>query len=173
MNINIENMNDGQINRIEALIADIRKENARKPLAWKPEEGEVYEALGIGGSIYIGNYYEDRQECRMDYKTANCFHSGSSHFEMFRREIIREIEELVDKYDSERGGAFVVGVQNYWFGYNASDDSIVMMSNFSAYYNGNLPVFSSEEIAQRILDEVGEDRVKLLFTKYPIVRGDE
>ena len=171
--IKLKDMTDEQIADLEAQIAELRKAKERKPLAWKPEIMETY--------FLIGGYGDKLCDC-LNYPPADSgVYTQGNMFpteelrdaELERRKIIREIEELVDKYDSERGGAFVVGDANFTFMYDATTNKVGFDLWWTDIHNPIIPSFSSQEIAQRILDEIGEDRVKLLFTKYPIVRGEE
>ena len=172
MDINIKDLMPEQIADLEEQIAELRKAKKSNRLAWKPENGEEYYVVstfdGIGRFMWQDLVFES-----CEYEHGNMFPTEQlAEAELERRKVIREIEELVDKYDSEREGAFVDGCSNYTFYYNVREDSIYTAWD-AAVQNPLIPYFSSREVAEHILKEVGEDRVKLLFTKYPIVRGDE
>ena len=104
----------------------------------------------------------------------DCFETEElAEAELKRRQVVRQIEELVDKYDPERGGAFVLQGDNYTFVYDAEGGKVLLDWWGSIVYNPMIPTFSSHAIAERILEEVGEDNIKLLFMKYPIITGEE
>lgn len=174
MDTNIKDLTPEQIADLEAQIAEYRKAKERTPLAWKPKCGEEYYVVSAFDGIGELSMWKDLVFESYAYEQGNCFQTKElAEAELERRRVIREIEELVDKYDPERGGAFVVGRGNYKFYYDPKKDNICIDARVYMVTYSLIPHFSSKEVAQRILDEVGEDRVKLLFTKYPIVRGDE
>ena len=172
MNAEIKNMTDAQLDDLEAQIAELRKAKERKPLAWKPQCGGSYNVVGdyfgINHPRWTGDFMDNGA-----YTQGNCFPTKElAEAELERRKVVREIEELVDKYDSERGGAFIVGEENYTFHYGVEEDKVHTTWDV-VVRNPLIPYFSSKKVAQRILDEIGEDRVNLLWGKYPIIRGDE
>lgn len=171
--IKLKDMTEEQLVDLEAQIAELRKAKERKLLVWKPKHNEEYFGIDQEGNARCWNNQVQKMTDK-DCSVGNCFPTKElAEAELERRKVIREIEELVDKYDIERGGAFVVGAYSYVFGYNARCDCVYIARLSSLIVNPLLPCFSSEEIAKRILKEVGKERVKLLFTKYPIIRGDE
>ena len=148
----------------------IKKEAERFPLAWKPQRNEEYFGIGADGTAgrytnYNQNYTDDKAE------VGNCFRTAKLRdAELNRRQVLCQIEELVDKYDFERGGAFVYNCTNFTFSYSVDSEKIIIDDVFWMIHNPLLPFFSSKEIAQRILNEVGEENIKLFYTKYGVIK---
>ena len=173
MNTEIKNMTEEQITDLKAQIADWEKAKERKPLVWKPKRGDKYVAIDSFGDINFPKWDDDSMD-KKAFAMGNCFKTKElAEAELKRRQVVRQIEELVDKYDPERGGAFGPGADNYTFKYDVVGDSIDVAWGSRFLPNPIIPTCSSKEIAYRILEEVGEDNIKLLFMKYPIVKGEE
>lgn len=173
MNAEIKDMTEWQIADLEAQIKAWRKEKEHKPLAWKPKKGDKYYIMQNFGSPHCQTWAKDSLD-KSAYAIGNVFPNRElAEAEIKRRQVKRQIEELIDRYDSEHGGSFIVGEYNCYFMYyvDGEEDHIVIGDTRYSKVN-NLPCFSSNEVAERILEEIGEDNIKLLFTEYPIGRSE-
>ena len=170
MNAEIKNMTEEQITDLKAQIADWEKAKERKPLVFRPATRQTYFAIADEG--HGVERYSNFNPVMTNNMIANgdCFETQElAEAELKRRQVVRQVEELADKYDPERGGAFVVGGNNYTYRYDVKEDTVKLCWWCSSISNPMLPNFSSRAIAGRILEEVGEDNIKLLFMKYPII----
>lgn len=85
---------------------------------------------------------------------------------------IHEIEDQVAKYDYKRGGAFTPN-ECCTFAYDTYINKVYVTFPSDTMYCPLLPYFSSEKIANRILYEVGENNIKMLFKRFPVIRSTD
>lgn len=90
------------------------------------------------GRLSIGNVFKTEKE---------------AEFEVERLKILA----IMKKYSRP----FIQGERNYYIEINHKHDSIEV-SSFSIYDYG-VPYFESEETAQKVIDEIGEDRLKKYY----------
>lgn len=114
----------------------------------KKEGGEDYYRLYSDGDIERVVFYTDYDEQARDI--GNVFLTREeAEFEVERR----KIEVVMRRYSRP----FENGGNNYiLYLYNR----ISIRRGFNSTYNHGVPCFESEEIAQKVIDEIGEDRLK-------------
>lgn len=119
----------------------------------KPKRGDRYYYVNSFGNVYgdewndsvadidrlgIGNVFETRKEAK---------------FEVERLKILA----IMKKYSRP----FIQGERNYYIEFDYNRDSIVI--NLFRYCNIGIYYFESEEIAQKVIDEIGEDKLKKYY----------
>lgn len=135
----------------EFIIKKAEAEAEQKPKSiWdlKIEDGEQYYVLRTTGDINI-DYFSSRLD---EYirETGNVFLTREeAEFEQERR----KIETILKKY----GKPFENGGDNYFlYLYNCTS----IRGGFNSTFNYGVPCFASEEIAQKVIEDIGEDRLR-------------
>lgn len=135
-----------EIVNLQALLEDIRN---RPKSIWDLEtkDGKTYYRLYGAGNIVIESFSAKCDEDARDM--GNAFLTREeAEFERERR----KIEAIMKKYSRPFE----------WSGENWSIDysyyRLLITSNVNVY-NSGLPYFESREIAQKVIDEIGEDRL--------------
>ena len=176
MELNIKDMTAEQIADAKAQIEAWEARQQVKKLAWKPEVGEEYTyPCGDGNKEYYG--WADDSVDNNSYKHGNVMNDELADYTVKTRAILHQIHEWIDENDAERGGRFIVGERNYqiiYIAYNDElNDELDILSGAHTMYNPLIPCFSCVEKINECVEEIGEERIKLLFKRYDIVRGDE
>lgn len=134
---------------IQALIIEKAEAEQKPKSIWdlKKEDGEQYYVLRTTGDINI-DYFSSRLD---EYirEAGNVFLTREeAEFEAERR----KIEAVMKKYSRP----FKNGGDNYFlYLYNCTS----IRGGFNSTFNYGLPCFESEEIAQKVIEEIGEDRL--------------
>lgn len=134
----------------EFIIEKVEAEQKSKSI-WdlKKEDGEQYYVLRTTGDINI-DYFSSRLD---EYirEAGNVFLTREeAEFEQERR----KIETTMKKYSKP----FKNGESNYMVVYDTDDN--IAFTQVSQFYSLGVPCFESEEIIQKVIDEIGEDRLK-------------
>ena len=115
----------------------------------KKEGGEDYYRLYSDGDIERVVFYTDYDEQARDI--GNVFLTREeAEFEVERR----KIEVVMRRYSRP----FKIGVYNHVIKYNQSTNTVFASADWST--NTGTVYFESEEIAKKVIDEIGEDRLK-------------
>lgn len=150
MNNDIRKLIDDNWEVIKKLIAQKAEAEQKPKTIWdlKKEDGERYYYItlygGVCDSIFNTGYDEDARDGGNAFLTRE-----EAEFELERR----TIEAILRKYSRP----FKNGECNYIVVYDTEDNmTFIRVAQF--HYLGG-PVFASEEIAQKVIDEIGEDRL--------------
>lgn len=150
MNNDIRKLIDDNWNEIKELIAQKAEAEQKPKTIWDLEEGdsEEYYFICFDGDITLGNFSSCFSEKVRDI--GNAFLTREeAEFEIERR----KIEVIMRKYSRP----FKNGECNYIVVCDTEDNmTFIRVAQF--HYLGG-PVFASEEIAQKVIDEIGEDRL--------------
>ncbi|MGP1402523.1 MAG: hypothetical protein ACTTKY_00045 [Catonella sp.] len=136
-----------EIGNFQALLEDIRN---RPKNIWDItlEYPETYYVLNNDGSIENGVFNSLSDENARIVNSAFLTRE-EAEFELERR----KIESIMRKYSRP----FKNGGDNYFlYLYNCTS----IRGGFNSTFNYGLPCFESEEIAQKVIDEIDEDRLK-------------
>lgn len=137
--------------RLRAKVEELQEQMADKSKTiWdlKKEDGKEYYHLDSEGYISVYEFKEIRDEQARDM--CNAFLTLEEVvFERNRR----EIEAIMRKYSRP----FETTGENWSIYYSYCHEPIATQVNV---YNSGLPYFESEEIARKVIDEIGEDKLK-------------
>lgn len=150
MNNDIRKLVDDNWDEIKELIAQKAEAEQKPKNIWdlKTEDGEEYYSIESDGKIIQYMFNEAFDEDTRDI--GNAFLTREeAEFEKERR----KIEAILRKYSRP----FKNGECNYIVVCDTEDNmTFIRVAQF--HYLGG-PVFASEEIAQKVIDEIGEDRL--------------
>ena len=150
MNNDIRKLVDDNWDEIKELIAQKAEAEHEPKTIWDLEEGdsEEYYFICFDGDITLGNFSSCFSEKVRDI--GNAFLTREeAEFEIERR----KIEVIMRKYSRP----FKNGMNNYCIFFYACES--IRVGTLWAF-NSGIPCFETKEIAQKIIDEIGEDRLK-------------
>lgn len=127
------------------------KEVERPKTIWdlKIEDGETYYNIRPDG--YIGTqHFNSIYDCATRDMGNALLTKEEAEFEVERR----KIETIIRKYSSP----FVDGKTRYFPIYNHESEAIEF--DYHCRLDCAIPCFESKEVAQKVIDEIGEDRLK-------------
>ena len=150
MNNDIRKLIDDNWEVIKKLIAQKAEAEQKPKTIWdlKKEDGERYYYITLYGGVCDGifntGYDEDARDGGNAFLTRE-----EAEFELERR----TIEAILRKYSRP----FKNGMNNYCIFFYACES--IRVGTLWAF-NSGIPCFETKEIAQKIIDEIGEDRLK-------------
>lgn len=150
MNNDIRKLIEDNWDDIKELIAQKAEAEQKPKSIWdlKKEDGEQYYVLRTTGDINIDNFSSRLDEYIRE--AGNVFLTREeAEFEIERR----KIEVIMRKYSRP----FKNGMNNYCIFFYACES--IRVGTLWAF-NSGIPCFETKEIAQKIIDEIGEDRLK-------------
>ena len=150
MNNDIRKLIDDNWEDIKALVIEKVEAEQKPKTIWdlKKEDGERYYYITLYGGVCDGifntGYDEDARDGGNAFLTRE-----EAEFELERR----TIEAILRKYSRP----FKNGMNNYCIFFYACES--IRVGTLWAF-NSGIPCFETKEIAQKIIDEIGEDRLK-------------
>ena len=133
---------------VKQMIKESNQEQVKSIWDLKIEDREEYYRLYGDGDIAKLSFNADYDEKVRE--VGNAFLTRKeAEFEKERR----KIEAIIKKYSRP----FKYEERNYYIEYQYDRDMLVI--SVYHYINMGIPYFESEEIAQKVIDEIGEDRL--------------
>lgn len=150
MDNDIRKLIDDNWEDIKELIAQKTEAEQKPKTIWdlKTKDGEEYYRLYHNGTIVL-TVFESSIDRLIRYMGNAFLTRKEAEFEKERR----KIEAVMRKYSSP----FVVTGENWSIDYGYDRELITTHVNV---YNSGIPCFESEEIAQKVIDEIGKDKLK-------------
>ena len=156
MNNDIRKLVDDNWEDIKELIAQKAEAEQKHKTIWDLEEGdsEEYYFICFDGDITLGNFSSCFSEKVRDI--GNAFLTREeAEFECERR----KIEAIMRKYSSP----FKYGDENWYIAYYHDEKDFSVTAYLAVDYG--IPYFESAEIAKKVIDEIGRDRLKKYWFK--------
>lgn len=151
INDEVEKFRNELTSKVDAIL---EKENKSKSV-WDIEKGDVYYFIGVDGEI---NSFDFTHHC-FDIEArenGNIFLTQEeAEFELERR----KIDAVMRKYSRP----FEEGKNNYFIYYDHCVK--VILTSCWRNYDFGVYYFKTKEIAQKVIDEIGEDRLKKYWFK--------
>lgn len=133
---------------VKQMIKEANQGQVKSVWDLKIADGEKYYRLDGEGDVDIEDFNTKYDEQVRDI--GNAFLTREeAEFEVKRR----KIEAIIRKYSRP----FKYEERNYYIEYQYDRDMLVI--SVYHYINMGIPYFESEEIAQKVIDEIGEDRL--------------
>ena len=151
MNNNIRKLIDDNWEDIKELIVQKAEAELKPKSIWdlKKEDGEQYYVLRTTGDINIDNFSSRLDEYIRE--AGNVFLTREeAEFEIERR----KIETIMMKH----GRPFKYGEYDYCIEYSHNNNTLSIFRYSAASFG--IPYFETREIAEKVIDEIGEDRLK-------------
>lgn len=151
------------VENAENVCADDWEVVEEKKKWWKPELDEKYYMICGDGSIDYNNYDFDGADRRI-MGIGNCFQTEEqAEFMAEKLKVIHELEKFafennekeIDWNNSKQG--------KYYFYFDYADMSIVIDSYYICQDTPFNVYFTSEEIARKAIETIGEERIKKYY----------
>lgn len=137
----------------QQLIEKMKQNQIEKVKRWKPEDGDVYYSVMSIGDVMKYGWNSDYVDCG-HYKLGNCFKiEEEAQKELDRRIAEQELLDLADWDETNKLWSCI---------YYDTNMCEFRITNFSALVL-NPYRFASIESAQKAIDKLGEDKLKLIF----------
>lgn len=153
----------------EAALADdwevvVEREVVEEP-KWKPREGELYFYVNSNGEIEY-RYYKNRNinDKRRICNIGNYFKTDEEAEHMVEKlKVIRELQDFALEHNDEEIDWNDVNQEKLYLGMNPKIKSIDIFHTCSWIYLPFNIYFTSEEIAEKAIETIGEDRIKKYY----------
>lgn len=130
---------------------------------WKPELDEKYYIICSDGSIDYNNYDFDAADRRI-MNIGNCFQTEKqAEFMVEKLKVIHELEKFAFENNDEEIDWSDVNQEKLYLGMNFKNKSIDIFHTCSWIYIPFNVFFTSEEIAEKAIETIGEDRIKKYY----------
>lgn len=151
-----------QINDLEKKLAELKEElNKPENKVFKPQLGEGYyyltECGGVGYNVWgFGTYDINR------YSIGNCYETDKEvYFEIERLKVIAELKRFAKEHNKPINWNNIRQAK-YYISYR-NDGQYVAAYFFTDIVKQNNIYFSSKELAEKAVKEIGEDRIKKYY----------
>lgn len=162
--VNMENLSQGERTTLLSLI---EKANKPKNKVWKPEENEKYYYSYSYGSIEFdifhnsnasGTYLHEER-----YAIGNCFKTKEeAEFALEKQKVIMELKRFLLEHNEEEIDWSNINQYKYYLYFNHYENRICISA--CTYYTYTQCIyFTSSEIAQAAIKEIGEERIKKYY----------
>lgn len=132
---------------------------------WKPREGELYFYINSNGEIEY-RYYKNRNinDKRRICNIGNYFKTDEEAEHMVEKlKVIRELQDFALEHNDEEIDWNDVNQEKLYLGMNPKIKSIDIFHTCSWIYLPFNIYFTSEEIAEKAIETIGEDRIKKYY----------
>ena len=156
--VNMENLSPEERSTLLSLI---EKANKPKNKVWKPEKDETYYYLYSYGKIEEDTW-DNANEDRIRYAIGNCFKTKEeAEFALERQKVIMELKRFALKHNEGEIDWNDSNQIKYFLSYQ-HDKNIIFIDFYYSVQIYNI-YFTSEEIAQAAIKEIGEERLKKYY----------
>ena len=144
--------------QLTALKTEIEKENKR----WRSKDGDTYWLVGSNGETTCSyEYHRDTDNFR--YDTHNYFQTEDEARKYAKvLEIERQLKKFADGHNDKSDWANI-NQEKWYLYYNYSCDKVGISSHYWTKESRAI-YFSSKEIAEQAINEIGEDKIKEYLT---------
>lgn len=159
----LDKKEDDRFLSVEDLLADDWEVVAEKKKWWKPELDEKYYIICSCGSIDYNNYDCDDADKRI-IDIGNCFQTeDQAEFMAEKLRVTHELEKFAYENNEKEIDWNDVNQTKYYLGMFQSDKIIDVFFTYKWCYTPFNIYFTSEEIARKAIETIGEDRIKKYY----------
>lgn len=155
--VNMENLSNEERSTLLSLIEKAKQKNK----VWKPEENETYYYSYSYGNI-DEDTWDSTNEDRNRYALGNCFKTKEeAEFALERQKVITELKRFALEHNKEDIDWNDSKQRKYVLSYQ-HDKNIIFIDYYYDYQSCSI-YFTSEEIAQTAIKEIGEERLEKYY----------
>lgn len=156
--VNMENLSNEERSTLLSLI---EKANKPKNKVWKPEKDEIYYYLYSYGKIEEDTW-DNINEDRIRYAIGNCFKTKEeAEFALERQKVITELKRFALEHNEKEIDWNNIEQRKCFLSYQ-HDKNIIFIDFYYSVQIYNI-YFTSEEIAQAAIKEIGEERLRKYY----------
>ncbi len=158
LQINMNNLTDEER---ATLLSLVKKANKSESKVWKPEENETYYYLYSYGKIEEDTW-DNADEDRIRYAIGNCFKTKEeAEFALERQKVITELKRFALEHNDKEIDWNNIEQRKCFLSYQ-HDKNIIFIDFYYSVQIYNI-YFTSEEIAQAAIKEIGEERLRKYY----------
>lgn len=155
--VNMENLSQEERSTLLSLIEKAKQKNK----VWKPEENETYYYSYSYGNI-DEDTWDSTNEDRNRYALGNCFKTKEeAEFALERQKVIMELKRFALEHNEKEIDWSNIEQRKCFLSYQ-HDKNIIFIDFYYSVQIYNI-YFTSEEIAQAAIKEIGEERLKKYY----------
>lgn len=130
---------------------------------WGPKKGAVYWFITPDGCIDYYSYEDDETDKNF-IAIGNCFQTEKqAEFMVEKLKVIHELEKFAYENNEKEIDWNDINQTKYYLGMFQSDKIIAVFSTYKWCYTPFNIYFTSEEIAEKAIETIGEDRIKKYY----------
>lgn len=157
--VNMENLTEDERKQLLALV---EKGNKTKKV-WKPKKNEEYFLVTSHGTISKNLWINDMINNRT-YNFGNCYRAEKeAEFALEKRKVEVELKRFSDEHNDVEIDWFDNHQAKYYLWLDSCDDEFILKIGCAYSIKTNDTYFSSEEIAEQAIKEIGEERLKKYY----------
>ena len=157
--INMENLSTEEREQFMKLV---EKGNKKKSKVWEPADREKYYYVRSDGEVLHG-YYE--KCCSFDcsiYSIGNCFRTeDEAKFVAEKIKVTAELKRFAEENNDKELNWDKYSQPKYHLIYNYESKNIII--DYTCKHKFNSIYFSSIAIAKKVIETIGEDRIKKYY----------
>lgn len=159
----LDKKEDDLILSVKDLLADDWEVIGRKKQWWKPKLGETYWSIHPwSGAVRV--CYNDHKVDGFAVSMGLCFQTEEqAEFMAEKLKVIHELEKFAFENNEEEIDWNDVGQTKYYLSMCQSDKIIDVFFTYKWCYTPFNIYFTSEEIARKAIETIGEDRIKKYY----------
>lgn len=155
--VNMENLSNEERSTLLSLIEKAKQKNK----VWKPEENETYYYSYSYGNI-DEDTWDSANEDRNRYALGNCFKTKEeAEFALEKQKVITKLKRFALEHNKEDIDWNDSKQRKYVLSYQ-HDKNIIFIDYYYDYQSCSI-YFTSEEIAQTAIKEIGEERLEKYY----------
>jgi hypothetical protein len=156
-------IDDLSLTNVENILADDWEIFEEKRKWWEPKKGKPYYFIRHDVNIDYFDYGEYENDKRL-MAIGNCFQTAEqAKFMVEKLKVIHELERFAYENNEKEIDWNDVNQTKYYLGMFQSDKIIAVFSTYKWCYTPFNIYFTSEEIAKKAIETIGEDRIKKYY----------
>lgn len=157
LNVNLNNLTEEERNTLLALV----EKSVKEPKVWKPEINEKYYYVRSDGGIDYSIWNNDKCD-NNSYTIGNCFKDKEdAEFVREKLKVIADLKRFAQEHNTLEINWNDIDQEKYYFYYNCTYKRFDI--NLVYGTKGNAIYFSSKEIAEQAVKEIGEERIEKYY----------
>lgn len=157
LNVNLNNLTEEERNTLLALV----EKSVKEPKVWKPEINEKYYYVRSDGGIDYSIWNNDKCD-NNSYTIGNCFKDKKdAEFVREKLKVIADLKRFAQEHNTLEINWNDIDQEKYYFYYNCTYKRFDI--NLVYGTKGNAIYFSSKEIAEQAVKEIGEERIEKYY----------
>jgi hypothetical protein len=154
--LNLENLTEEERKQLMKLI---EKGNQKKSKVWEPNVGDTYCFVDVDGDVSDSLWDNDNTDYRRSL-FGNVFRTQEeAEFESEKRKVNLDLQGFADENNDDGFDIFDSDSDKYYLEYDLDNQKLFVNCCFGRLF-GNITYFSSEEIADKAIGFVGENRIE-------------
>ena len=135
-----------------------------EPKVWKPKNNEKYWYINDYGKLDFSLWVDDDND-KFRYATGNCFKTEEEAEKALEKiKIYVKLKRYAEEHNTEKINWIKIKQGKWYISYEKVFDEIKIHCNFKGKGIGQI-YFTSYELCEQAIEEIGEDNIKKLFEK--------